>query len=134
MEETLIIVKPDAFAKKYTWDIMKIYSDAGFDVIKIKIEVPTKELCEKHYAEHREKPFFNELVDFLSSGPVCAAVLRGENVIQKVRELNGNKNPEKATPGTIRKKFGENINNNAVHASDSPDSAKREISLWFQAK
>lgn len=131
MEETLVIVKPDAYAKKYTWDIIKEYSDAGFDVTKIKIEVPSKELCEEHYMEHKEKPFFNELVNFLSSGPVCVLVLNGENAVSTIRELNGDKDPEKAEKGTIRRKYGENKTRNAVHASDSVPHAQREIALWF---
>lgn len=131
MEETLAIVKPDAFAKRYTWDIIKEYSDAGFDVIKIKIEVPTRELCEAHYIEHKGKTYFNELVKFLSSGPVCALVLKGENAVSRIRELNGDKDPENAERGTIRRKYGESKARNAVHASDSVSSAKREIALWF---
>lgn len=131
MEETLAIVKPDAFAKKYTWDIIKKYSDAGLDVVKIKIEVPNKALCEKHYMEHKGKPYFNSLIDFLSSGPVCVMILRGEDAVSKVRELNGNKDPEKAAEGTIRRQYGEDEVKNAVHASDSKLHAEREISLWF---
>lgn len=132
MEETLVIVKPDAFEKRYTWDIVKTYSDAGLDVVKIKIETPTKEICEKHYKEHKGKPFYNDLIDFLSSGPVCIMILRGENAISRVRKLNGNTDPLKADEGTIRRKYGENKSRNAVHASDSLESAQREIELWFK--
>ena len=132
MEETLVLVKPDAFSKRYTWDIIKEYSDAGFDIIKIKIDVPSKEVCENHYIEHKDQPFFHELVDFLSSGPLCALVLRGENVVSKVRKINGSTDPLKADCGTIRKKYGESKRRNAVHASDSVEHAQREIDIWFR--
>lgn len=132
MEQTLVLIKPDAFSKRYTWDIIKEYNDAGFDIVNIKILIPSIELCMEHYIEHKDKPFFKELVDFLSSGSVCALVLQGENAVSKVRELNGNTNPENAKEGTIRRKYGESMRKNAVHASDSIENAKREINLWFK--
>ena len=131
MEKTLVLIKPDAFSKGHLGDILKRYEDEGFKVIAAKVMQMDEKIAARHYAEHIGKPYYESLVDFMTSGPLMAMVLGGENVIQRVREINGATNPINAAEGTIRKLYAENGSKNAVHASDSPESAKREISIFF---
>ena len=126
MEKTLVLIKPDAFGKGHTGDILKIYEAAGF-----KIVAADAKIAAIHYAEHVEKPFYPELVEFMTGAPLMALVLGGENVIERVREINGATNPAKAAEGTIRKLYAENVTKNAVHASDGAESAAREIKIFF---
>ncbi|WP_110953114.1 nucleoside-diphosphate kinase [Anaerosinus massiliensis] len=131
MESTLVLIKPDAFSKHYTGEIIKRYEASELTITALKLLKMTPELAAKHYAEHVEKPFYPSLVEFMTSGPIVAMVLSGENAIGKVRKLNGATNPEKAEPGTIRADFAESMSCNAVHASDSKESAEREIHIFF---
>lgn len=131
MEKTLVLIKPDAFSKNHTGDILKLYEDAGFKICAAKVMQMDKKIAAIHYAEHREKNFYEDLVEFMTSAPLMAVVLSGENVIARVREINGATNPEKAAEGTVRKLYAENGSKNAVHASDSPESAAREIPIFF---
>lgn len=131
MEKTLVLIKPDAFSKNHTGDILKRYEDEGFKICAAKVMKMDKKIAAIHYAEHREKNFYNDLVDFMTSAPLMAVVLSGENVIERVREINGATNPAKAAEGTIRKLYAEDGSKNAVHASDSPQSAAREIPIFF---
>lgn len=131
MEKTLVLIKPDAFGKNHTGEILKIYEDAGLKIVAAKVMQMDKKIAAIHYAEHVEKSFYPELVEFMTSAPLMALVLGGENAISKVREINGATNPAKAAEGTIRKLFAESVTKNAVHASDSAESASREIKIFF---
>ena len=133
MEKTLVLIKPDAFGKNHAGDILKIYEDAGFKILAAKVMKMTHELAAKHYAEHIGRPFYPALVEFMTSAPLMALVVGGDDVIKKVRELNGATNPAEAAEGTIRKLFAADKTKNAVHASDSPESAAREIPIFFGA-
>ena len=131
MERTLVLIKPDAIANKHIGDIIKHYENEGFKVAAMKLMKMTKEIAAKHYAEHIGKSFYNDLVEFMTAEPLVAMVLTGENAIARVREVNGATNPEKAAEGTIRKLYADSVTKNAVHASDSPENAKREIAIFF---
>ena len=133
MEKTLVLIKPDAFAKNHTGAILKLYEDAGFKIVAAKVMRMTNEVAAKHYAEHVGKPFYPALVEFMTSAPLMALVLAGDDVIKKVREINGATNPAEAADGTVRKLFAEDKTKNAVHASDSPESSAREIPIFFGA-
>lgn len=131
MEHTLVLVKPDGVRRNLCGTILACYEAKGLTISALKLMQVPRELAEKHYAEHAEKPFFGELVDFITSGPVLAMVLSGENAVAAVRQLNGATNPLEAVPGSIRGDFGLAINENVVHASDAVATAQREIALWF---
>lgn len=133
MEKTLVLIKPDAFGKNHAGDILKIYEDAGFKILAAKVMKMTREVAAKHYAEHIGRPFYPALVEFMTSAPLMALVVGGDDVIKKVRSLNGATNPAEAAEGTVRKLFAEDKTKNAVHASDSPESAAREIPIFFGA-
>ena len=131
MEQTLVLVKPDGVKKKLCGEILARYERKGLDIKALKLMQVPEELAAQHYAEHKDKPFFRELIDFITSGPVLAMVLSGENAVAAVRKLNGATNPLEAAPGTIRGDYGLLIIENVVHASDAPETAQREIALWF---
>ena len=133
MEKTLVLIKPDAFGKNHAGDILKIYEDAGFKIAAAKVIQMTNALAAKHYAEHIGRPYYPALVEFMTSAPIMAVVLSGDGVIKKVRELNGATNPADAAEGTVRKLYAADKTKNAVHASDSPESAAREIPIFFSA-
>ncbi len=132
MERTLVLVKPDAVEKGYTGAILARLEATGAKLVAAKMLKIPKTLAEKHYEAHKAKPFFGGVVGFITSGPVVAAVFEGENAVTKVRKAMGATNPANAEPGTIRKDFAESIEKNAVHGSDSPESAKVEIALYFK--
>ncbi len=131
-ERTLILVKPDAMQRGLAGEILARYERRGLKAVGLKLMAVSRELARQHYAEHEGKPFFPGLVDYITSSPVVAAVLEGPIAIAAVRETNGATDPLKATPGSIRGDFGLEKGRNLVHASDSPESAAREIGLWFQ--
>jgi len=131
IENTLVLIKPDAFSKRYTGKILTCYEENGLTIKALKLLKMTPELAAKHYAEHIGKVFYDELVGFMTSAPLVAMVLTGEDAISKVRALNGATNPEKAAAGTIRKEYAQSVQQNAVHASDGPESAAREIHIFF---
>lgn len=131
MEETLVLIKPDGVKRQICGEILTRYERKGLIIKAMKLLQTPKELAEEHYAEHKDKPFFGELVDFITSGPVLAFVLEGKNAITSVRTINGATNPVDATPGSIRGDYALTMDSNVVHASDSVDSAAREIHLWF---
>ena len=133
MEMTLSIIKPDAVAKNVIGKIEQRFEDAGLKIVASKMLHLSVEKAQGFYAEHEGKPFFNALVEFMTSGPVIVQVLAGENAIMLNRELMGNTNPKEADAGTIRADFAESIDANAVHGSDSPVSAKREIAYFFES-
>ena len=131
VERTLILIKPDAVERGLAGDILGRFERRGFTIRAARLLTVRRELGEEHYAEHREKPFFGELVDFITSAPTLALVLEGENAIEVSRKTIGATNPANAEPGTIRGDFALAMPNNLVHGSDSPESAQREIALWF---
>ena len=131
MEETLVLIKPDGVKRQICGEILTRYERKGLIIKAMKLLQTPKELAQEHYAEHKDKPFFCELVDFITSGPVLAFVLAGKNAVTSVRTINGATNPVDATPGSIRGDYALTMDSNVVHASDSFDSAAREIHLWF---
>ena len=131
LERTLSIIKPDAVAKGHVDEICKRLEDAGLLITEKKSIHMDDALAEGFYIEHKGKPFFEDLIKFMTSGPIQVQVLEGDNAILNYREVMGSTNPKEATPGTIRADFAESIDANAVHGSDSPDSAKREIDYFF---
>jgi nucleoside-diphosphate kinase len=131
MEKTFLMVKPDGVQRNLVGEIVSRFEKKGFQLVGAKLMNVSRELAEKHYAEHKERPFFGELVDFITSGPVFAMVWQGNNVISTARSMMGKTNPADAASGTIRGDFATSVGMNIIHGSDSPESAEREISLWF---
>jgi len=131
MEKTLVLVKPDGVKRSLAGEIIGRFEKRGLRLAALKLCCVTRELAEKHYAEHAEKPFFSGLVEFITSGPIIAMVLEGDGVIRVVRTMMGATNPTEATPGTIRGDLALSMSSNVIHGSDGPESARREISLFF---
>jgi nucleoside-diphosphate kinase len=131
VERTLILAKPDAVSRSLAGEILARFERRGLVVRAARLVTASRELGETHYAEHREKPFFGELVDFITSAPTLAFVLEGEGAITTARKTIGATNPADAEPGSLRGDFALAMPNNLVHGSDSPESAEREIALWF---
>ncbi|GCL66640.1 MULTISPECIES: nucleoside-diphosphate kinase [Veillonella] len=131
MEETLVLIKPDGVKRQLCGEILSRYERKGLEIKAMKLLQTPQELAEEHYAEHKDKPFFGELVDFITSGPVLAFILGGQNAVASVRAINGATNPLDATPGSIRGDYALTLDSNVVHASDSAESAAREMKLWF---
>ena len=134
-ERTLLIVKPDGVRRQQTGEVLRRIEAKGYVLIALEMRTAPADLLQEHYAEHAGKPFYNGLVEFMSSGPVVAAVVEGEQVVAAVRALAGATDPIKAAPGSIRgdlgRDWGTAIQQNVVHGSDSPESAAREIAIWF---
>jgi nucleoside-diphosphate kinase len=133
-ELTFSIIKPNAMKKNCIGKIIEIFEKNGLRIAGAKLTVLSKNKCEEFYAEHKARPFFGELVSFMTSGPVLLMALSGEGAVSKNREIMGATDPKKAAPGTLRALFGDNMGENAVHGSDSPASAERELALFFEAK
>lgn len=133
MERTLILVKPDGMERRLAGDILARFERRGLTVRAAKLVAVSRDLAEQHYAEHAEKPFFGELVDFITSGRTLALVLEGEDAVRVTRSTIGATNPVDAAPGSIRGDLALAMPNNLVHGSDSPETAEREIALWFAA-
>ena len=131
MERTFLMVKPDGVQRNLIGEIVGRFEKKGFKLVGAKLMQVSRELAEKHYAEHKERPFFGELVNFITSGPVFAMVWEGEGVIATARAMMGKTNPAEAAPGTIRGDFAVKVSQNVIHGSDSPESAAREIGLFF---
>jgi nucleoside-diphosphate kinase len=131
MERTLILVKPDAFARGLTGEIVVRFERKGLTIVAMRHMTVTRELAESHYAEHSERPFFGELVDFITSGPIVAMVLEGTNAVRAARQVIGATDPLEAATGSIRGDFAVEVGQNMVHGSDSPESAARESALFF---
>ena len=131
MEQTLILVKPDAFARGLTGEIIARFERKGLKIVALKLLTTPRDLAETHYAEHEERPFFGELVDFITSAPLVAMVLEGDDAVVAARQLIGATNPLEANTGSIRGDFAIAVGQNMVHGSDSPESAAREIGIWF---
>jgi nucleoside-diphosphate kinase len=131
MERTLILVKPDAFARGLTGEIVARFERKGLEIVAARHLTVTEALANQHYAEHEGKPFFGELVEFITSGPIMALVLEGESAITAARQVIGATNPLEAAPGSIRGDFAIAVGQNMVHGSDSPESGEREAKLFF---
>ncbi len=131
-ETTFSIIKPNAVKKNVIGGIIHKFEENGLKVSAAKLVVLSKTLCEEFYAEHKARPFFGELVTFMTSGPVLLMALTGENAVTRNREIMGATDPKKAAPGTIRALFGDNVGENSVHGSDSAASAARELALFFK--
>ncbi|MBS0002111.1 MAG: nucleoside-diphosphate kinase [Thioalkalivibrio sp.] len=130
-ERTLSIIKPDAVAKNVIGEIYSRFEKGGLRIVAARMLHLSRDQAEGFYAVHRERPFFNDLVEFMISGPVMVQVLEGENAIARNREIMGATNPKEAAPGTIRADFATSIDENAVHGSDGPDTARTEIAFFF---
>ena len=131
MDRTLILVKPDAFERNLTGEVIARFERKGLRISALKLMQVERDLAERHYAEHAEKPFFGDLVDFITGGPLVAMVLEGHEAVKAARQVIGATNPIEAAPGSIRGDFGLEVQTNLVHGSDSPESATREIGIFF---
>jgi nucleoside-diphosphate kinase len=131
MDRTLILVKPDAFARNLTGEIIARFERKGLRIAALRYMTMDQQLAEQHYAEHEGKPFFGELVSFITSGPLVAMVLEGQDAVTAARQVIGATNPLEASPGSIRGDFAIEVGQNMVHGSDSPESAEREANLFF---
>lgn len=131
MEKTFLMVKPDGVQRNLIGEIVSRFETKGFNLVGAKLMLITQELAEQHYGEHKERPFFGELVEFITSGPVFAMVWEGENVISTARQMMGATNPKDAAAATIRGDFAVTVGKNIIHGSDSSESAEREIGLFF---
>lgn len=132
--KTFFMIKPDGVQRNLIGQIISRVEAKGFNITKIKMMIISKELAEEHYGEHKDKPFFNDLVAFITSGPVVAMQIEGENVVIQIRNLMGATNPSESTPGSIRGDLAIELDKNVVHGSDSEESAERELSLFFETK
>ncbi len=132
MEKTFSIIKPNAMKKNAIGDIISMFEANGLKIAAAKVTILSKSKAEEFYAEHKARPFFGELVTFMTSGPVMLMCLAGENAVLKNREIMGATDPKKANAGTVRAKFGDSMGENAAHGSDSPASAERELAIFFE--
>lgn len=132
MERSLVLIKPDGVEKKVIGKIISLYEENGLNISNLKLMKADISIAKEHYSEHKGKPFFENLVNFITRSPLCAMILEGEDAIKRVRELNGSTNPLEAKEGTIRNLYGNSIRENCVHSSDSDESAEREINIWFK--
>ena len=129
--KTFFMIKPDGVQRNLVGEIISRVEAKGFSITKIKMMTISKELAEQHYGEHKDKPFFSDLVSFITSGPVVAMQVEGENVVLQIRNLMGATNPSESTPGSIRGDLATELDKNVVHGSDSDESAERELTLFF---
>ncbi|HSN58282.1 MAG TPA: nucleoside-diphosphate kinase [Clostridiaceae bacterium] len=134
MERTFVLIKPDAVERRLIGEIISIYEKKSFQITAMKIIKPSREIAENHYIDHKEKPFFENLVNYITRGEVCALILEGTDVVEMVRKMNGATNPLNAETGSIRGRFGISMSENTVHASENMESAEREIKIWFPEK
>jgi nucleoside-diphosphate kinase len=130
-QRTFVMVKPDGVSRGLTGEVIRRLEAKGYSLAEMKLFTIDQQLAEKHYGEHKDKPFFGELVSFITSGPVVAMVVEGQDVVRGMRQIMGATDPLEASPGSIRGDFATSIGENIVHGSDSPESADREISLFF---
>jgi nucleoside-diphosphate kinase len=131
MERTFVMIKPDGVERKLVGEIIRRFENKGLTLVGLKMLTPDRELAEKHYEVHRARPFFGELVEFITGGPVVAMAWEGEQAITLIRKMMGATKPEDAAPGTIRGDYTTSIQTNLVHGSDGPDTAETELTLWF---
>ncbi len=131
VERTFVMIKPDGVGRRLCGEVIRRYEAKGLKLVGLKMQIVSEALAAKHYAEHEGKPFYPALMEFITSGPTVQMVWEGENAVEVVRKINGATNCQKADVGTIRGDFGLNTQNNIVHASDSPETAEREVALYF---
>jgi len=131
MERTFVMIKPDGVQRRLIGKVIERLEQSGLKIVAIKFLSVSKELAEKHYEVHKGKPFYDGLIKYITSGPVVAMVIEGMNAIEKVRNLVGATDPQKAMPGTIRGDYAQHIGRNIIHASDAKETAEKEIKLWF---
>lgn len=131
MERTLVLIKPDGIERKLIGEIISFYEKKGLNIKELDMVNASRDLAERHYEEHKGRPYFEELISYITQGKLCAMVLEGENVIEIVRRINGDKDPLKSDIGSIRGRFAKNKTYNLVHSSDCNISAEREIGIWF---
>ncbi len=132
LERSLVLVKPDATKRNLSGEIISRFEKAGLKIVGMKLLQMDKKLAKRHYAVHEGKPFFNSLVDYITSAPIVAVVFEGDSAIERIRKIMGSTDPAKADKGTIRADFGVDIQNNAVHGSDSQENAAKEIAIFFK--
>lgn len=131
MERSLALIKPDAVERNLIGDVISRYESNGLKVVALKMMQVTRELASKHYACHKGKDFYEELIEFITRSPLVAIILEGQDTVNTVRRINGITDPKAAAEGTIRRAYGHSKTENCVHSSDSPENAKQEIELWF---
>lgn len=131
MERTLVLIKPDGVNRKLTGKIIAMYEQRNLSIAAIKMLIPAAQTAEAHYEEHKDKSFFRDLIDYLTSGQVCAMILEGEKAVEKVRKINGKTDPMEAELSSVRGMYAISKSHNSVHSSDSIQSAEREIKIWF---
>ncbi|GAA0077806.1 nucleoside-diphosphate kinase [Clostridium sp. CTA-5] len=131
MEKSMVLIKPDGVERNIIGNIISCYEANGLKIVHLKLMQATREIAEKHYSQHKGKDFYEELITFITRSPLCAIILQGEDAVAKVRKINGATSPDDAEEGTIRHRYARSKTENCVHASDTLDSAKEEIELWF---
>ncbi|MBW6409980.1 nucleoside-diphosphate kinase [Clostridium weizhouense] len=131
MEKSMVLIKPDGVERNIIGNIISCYEANGLKVVHLKLMKATREIAEKHYSQHKGKDFYEELITFITRSPLCAIILQGEDAVAKVRRINGATSPDDAEEGTIRHRYARSKTENCVHASDTLESAKEEIELWF---
>jgi nucleoside-diphosphate kinase len=134
MERSLVLIKPDAMQRGLAGTIIGRLQGEGLKLVALRMLHMDRALAERHYAIHREKPFFKDLVDYIISTPIVAAIFEGEGAVERIRKLMGATDPARAAPGTIRRDYGLDVQRNSTHASDSPENAEKEIALFFTKK
>lgn len=134
LERTYIMVKPDGVQRRLSGEIIRRFENRGLKLVGLKLLVPPRETAEKHYEVHKERPFYGELVDFVTSGPVVAMVWEGNEAVKLTRQMIGATKPLDAVPGTIRGDYTSDVMSNLIHGSDSPENAEAEIALWFKTE
>ena len=131
IERSVVLVKPDGVERNIIGNILSCYEDNGLKIVALKLMRATREIAEKHYSQHKGKDFYEELITFITRSPLCALILQGEDAVARIRKINGATSPTDAEEGTIRHRYARSKTENCVHASDTVDSAKEEIALWF---
>lgn len=131
IERSVVLIKPDGVERNIIGNILSCYEDNGLKIVELKLMKATKEIAEKHYSQHKGKDFYEELITFITRGPLCAVILKGEDAVAKIRKINGATSPTDAEEGTIRHRYARSKTENCVHASDNIESANEEMKLWF---
>lgn len=131
IERSVVLVKPDGVERNIIGNILSCYEDNGLKIVALKLMGATREIAEKHYSQHKGKDFYEELITFITRSPLCALILQGEDAVARIRKINGATSPTDAEEGTIRHRYARSKTENCVHASDTVESAKEEIALWF---
>jgi nucleoside-diphosphate kinase len=134
VERSLVLIKPDGVEQNIIGKVINFYEEAGLKIVALNMGRATEEAAMKHYEQHKDKFFYHELIEYITRSPLCSLIVEGEGAIDKVRKINGSTNPIKAEKGTIRSLFAKSVTENCVHASDSAESAEREIAIWFSNK